>query len=108
MLNEALRLIRVYHDMRQSEVAEKIGFSKSYLSEIEKGTKKPTLELVEKYAEIFHVPVSSLMFFSENMNKPRAYEKARGSVAGKIIKLMQFLEERAEDAEVERDKEVCS
>ncbi len=100
MLNEALRLIRVYHDMRQSEVAEKIGISKSYLSEIEKGTKKPTLELVEKYAGLFQVPASSIMFFSENMNKDRAYEKARGFVAGKIIKLMQFLEERSERAEI--------
>lgn len=101
MLNEALRLIRVYHDMRQSELAEKLGISKSYLSEIEKGTKKPTLDLLEKYADLFRVPVSSIMFFSENMNKDRAYEKARGFVAGKIIRLMQFLEERAEHAEVE-------
>jgi len=108
MLNEALRLIRVYHDLRQSEVAEKLGISKSYLSEIEKGAKRPTLELVEKYAAAFHVPVSSIIFFSENMNKDVAYEKARGFVAGKIIKLMQFLEERAERAEDESDKEVCS
>ena len=95
MINEALRLIRVYHDMRQSEVAEKLGMSNSYLSEIEKGIKKPTLELVEKYAVLFQVPASSIMFFSENMNKGVSYEKARGFVASKIISLMQFLEEKA-------------
>jgi transcriptional regulator with XRE-family HTH domain len=58
MLNEALRLIRVYHDVRQSEMAEKLGISKSYLSEIEHDRKRPTLDLVEKYAEIFKIPVS--------------------------------------------------
>ena len=103
MINEALRLIRVYHDMRQSEVAKKLGISSSYLSEIEKGTKKPTLELVEKYGVLFQVPASSIMFFSENMNKGRAYEKARGFVAGKIISLMQFLEDRAERVEAKQE-----
>lgn len=95
MLNEALRLIRVYHDLRQTEMAEQLGISKSYLSEIEKGSKKPTLDLVEKYANKFQIPVSSIIFFSENINNTRAYEKARGAVAAKIIRLMQFLEERA-------------
>ncbi|BCM85130.1 helix-turn-helix domain-containing protein [Methylobacterium indicum] len=103
MLNEALRLIRVYHDLRQSEAATKIGISKSYLSEIEKGSKKPTLDLVEKYATAFDVPVSSIMFFSENMNKEGSYEKARGFVAAKIISLMQFLEARTGRAENEGD-----
>nr|WP_083916264.1 helix-turn-helix transcriptional regulator [Methylobacterium sp. B34] len=94
MLNEALRLIRVYHDLRQVDVAEQLGISKSYLSEIEKGSKKPTLDLMEKYSKNFQIPVSSIMFFSENIDNTKAYEKARGAVAAKIIKLMQFLEER--------------
>lgn len=95
MLNEALRLIRVYHDLRQTEMAEKLNISKSYISEIEKGIKSPSLDLINKYAEFFQIPVSSIMFFSENINNTRAHEKARGAVAAKIIRLMQFLEERA-------------
>ncbi len=77
MLNEALRLIRVYHDLRQVDVAEQLGISKSYLSEIEKGSKKPTLDLMEKYSKNFQIPVSSIMFFSENIDNTKAYEKAR-------------------------------
>jgi transcriptional regulator with XRE-family HTH domain len=95
MLNEALRLIRVYHDLRQSEAAEKLGVSNSYLSEIESGKKKPSLDLVEKYAEAFQIPVSSILFFSENMNKAGTFEKARGTIAKKIINLMQYLEEKS-------------
>jgi transcriptional regulator with XRE-family HTH domain len=104
MLNEALRLIRVYHDMKQAELATKLGISKSYMSEIEKGTKSPTMELVEKYAEIFGIPSSSILFFSENMDKPMAAGTARYAhrfVAAKIIKLLQFLEERAVHAPAE-------
>lgn len=101
MLNEALRLIRVYHDLRQTEMADKLRISKSYLSEIEKGRKKPTLELVEKYSYTFDVPVSSIMFFAENMENSGAYEKARGFVASKIISLMQFLEQRSGQVHVE-------
>ena len=37
MLSEALRLIRVFHDLKQTELADRLGVSKSYLSEIESG-----------------------------------------------------------------------
>lgn len=96
MLNEALRLIRVFHDIKQTEAAERLGISKSYLSEIEKGRKEPTLELLRKYESLYHIPMSSIMFFAENMDKPRSYEQARTFVAAKIIQLMRFLEERSE------------
>lgn len=104
MLHEALRLIRVYHDLKQAELADKLGISKSYMSEIEKGVKSPSVELINKYAEIFGMPASSILFFSENMDKPMAETTARQArtfVAAKIIKLLQFLEERSGHARVD-------
>lgn len=98
MLNEALRLIRVYHDMKQSEAAAKLGISNSYLSEVEKGHKKPTLELVERYAEVYEIPASSIMFFSENMHGGDSFDMARNAIAGKILSLMKFLEARSDRA----------
>jgi transcriptional regulator with XRE-family HTH domain len=95
MLGEALRLIRVYHDLKQSEAAEKLGVSKSYLSEIEKGHKDPSLETIRKYESVFSIPMSSILFFAESMGKDAPKERARTLVASKIIKLMQFLEERS-------------
>jgi transcriptional regulator with XRE-family HTH domain len=94
MLREALRLIRTFHDLKQSELADKLGISKSYLSEIESGGKEPTLALVKKYSEIFDLPVSSIMFFSENIGKG-SYQQARALVASKVVKLMKFIEERS-------------
>ena len=101
MLNKALRLIRVFHDMKQNEAADKLGISKSYLSEIEKGHKEPSLELLRKYETAFDIPTSSIMFFSENLGKSPAREKARNFVASKIINMMQFIEERSERSHVD-------
>ena len=98
MLNEALRLVRVYHDMKQSEAADKLGISRSYLSEIESNKKKPNLELVEKYATVFSMPVSSILFFSEQVGSEKPFDIARSMVAGKVLKLLKFLEERASNA----------
>ena len=95
MLGEALRLIRVYHDLKQKEVAERLDISTSYLSEIEKGRKTPSLELIQRYSDEFGLPVSSIMFFAESVEADGAYDHARTFVAGKIVGLMQFLEARS-------------
>ncbi len=96
MLGRALRCIRVFHDMNQGEAAAKLGISRSYLSEIEGGVKEPTLQLVQRYAELYRIPASSILFFSENLGRPGAYNDARRLVAGKILSLMRFLEARAD------------
>lgn len=93
MLGEALRLIRVYHDLKQKQVAEMVGISTSYLSEIEKGRKTPTIELIEAYSRVFDIPASSIMFFAESIEGDTG-DRARSFIAGKMIGLMQFLEAR--------------
>jgi len=95
MLGEALRLIRVYHDLKQKHAAERLGVSTSYISEIEKGTKTPTLETVQRYSKAFDIPVSSIMFFSEALERGGPMDNARTFVAGKVVALMQFLEARS-------------
>lgn len=94
MINEALRLIRVFHDLKQNQAAEKLGFSQSYLSEIERGTKSPTLDVIQRYSDAFDIPASSILFFSENMGESTK-GRVTNMVAGKILALMQFLEERS-------------
>lgn len=98
MLGEALRLIRVYHDLKQKELAERLEISTSYLSEIENGHKTPTLELIQRYSATFKIPVSSIMFFAESVEAGGTFERARSLVAGKMVGLMQFLEARSERA----------
>ena len=100
MLCEALRLIRVFHDLNQTQLAVQLGISKSYLSEIESGKKQPKIELVERYASEFSLPVSSILFFSENLKNPsdsaKAADKARGVIAHKVIDFLRLVEYRTE------------
>ena len=53
MIGEALRLIRVFHDVKLNELAEQLDVSKGYISEIESQKKKPSLDLIEKYSKRF-------------------------------------------------------
>lgn len=90
MQHEALRLVRVFHDMNQTALADKLKISKSYISEIESGKKQVTLELLQKYADAFGMPLSSLLFFSEKVgDHPR--EKVRTAIAGKVVKMLDWI-----------------
>ena len=95
MLNRVLRLLRTYMGLRQTEAAERLGISQSYLSEVESGAKVPTLELIGRYSSTFEVPVSTIMLFSENLDDKSSLAKARTLVAGKVVGLLEFLEGRA-------------
>ncbi len=92
-LNKVLRLIRIFHDLKQKKLAEKLGISKSLLSEIESGKKTPTLSVLNRYAEVFQVPVSSIIFFSENINSDVDVENLQTFISPKIITLMKFVAE---------------
>jgi len=62
MLNQALRLIRTYHDLSQTELSKELGISNSHLSELESGKKQPTIELLGRYSCRFDIPLSSILF----------------------------------------------
>lgn len=94
MLGEALRLIRVYHDLKQKDAAARLGVSTSYISDIERGDRTPTLAVIQKYATAFDMPVSSIMFFAENLDGASA-GGPRSFVAGKVLALLQFIEARS-------------
>ena len=98
MLNDALRLIRVFHDLKQADLSRELGISPSFLSEIEKGKKTATFDLVQKYAAFFHIPASSIMLFSEKMDTEEtpANEQERMRAARRILKLMLWIAKEAE------------
>ena len=88
MIAEALRLLRTYHKTTQSKLAADLGISKSYLSEIESGKKKVTLELLRQYSARFDVPLSALFFFSEEMARTRPVGRAQGAIALGALRLL--------------------
>jgi transcriptional regulator with XRE-family HTH domain len=91
VLNKALRLVRVFHDLSVTELAERLNLSKSYISELERGQKKVSLDVLQRYSEHFKIPMSSLMLFAERTSNPDPPEKARLFVAEKVVKMLDWL-----------------
>lgn len=95
LLNRALKLIRTYHQFSQTELANKLEISNSYLCEIEKGVKTPGIDLLSKYSEVFKMPVSTILLFSEKMDTPhKAGDKLRVASAEKVLRLLEWIDER--------------
>ncbi|WP_444436948.1 helix-turn-helix transcriptional regulator [Pseudomonas sp. A6] len=94
MLGKALKLIRSYYGLSQTDLSESLGVSNSHLSEIESGKKQPSLDMLSKYSEYFDIPLSSILFFSENLDAPRPTDSLRLGVAKTIITLLEWNESR--------------
>ena len=100
MINRALKVIRQFHQLKQVELAIDLGISKSYLSEIESGKKLVSMDILQRYSDIFDIPASSLVFFSESMEKEGQIPKRFRTVfASKIIDIMEWLTKRNESKE---------
>ena len=98
MYDRALKLIREYHRMSQKEASEALGMSSSYLSEIENGKKQPSLEVLERYSNLYRIPLSSILLFAESGTDADFAERFRGFAAEKILKILEWLR-GAEDVE---------
>lgn len=102
MIGEALRLMRVYHDMKAVELAQQLNISSSYLSEIEHQKKQPTIDLIKKYAVIFNIKPSAILFFSEEVegfvdqqassDKNTLKSRIKIALRPKILKLLSDIE----------------
>lgn len=99
MMNEALRLIRVFHDLNQSDLAQRLNVPKSRISEIENDKRKPSLDLIELYAKEFKIPSSAILFFAEALPDAKRGEKIRSEVAGKVLDILNFIERKSDEEE---------
>ena len=50
--------------LTQAEYAKRIGITQTYLSQIERGHKKPRIEVIEKIAQEFEIPIPVIFWFS--------------------------------------------
>ncbi|WP_236871753.1 helix-turn-helix domain-containing protein [Burkholderia seminalis] len=79
--------------MTQEELASRLEISNNYLSEIESGKKAHaiTVDLLNRYASVFGVPVSSLMLFSEELESDKRSEKIRVAMASNVLKVLDWV-----------------
>lgn len=92
MLGEALRLLRVMNDIKAMDLAKQLDISPSYLSEIEKGKKEPPLDLIKKFAKVFDTTPSSLLFFSESLDKDNLKGDVKKNLRSGLMKLLKFVD----------------
>ena len=74
-ISEALRLLRIYSDINQGEMADYIGFKQNILSQMEKNKREITIKTLEKYAEFFKIQVRDIMFFAEQIKNNKDIKK---------------------------------
>lgn len=65
-LGTTLKHLRIASHIKQKAMAERLGISPAYLSMIENDQREPSIEIIEKYAEILDVPVTLLTLHAEN------------------------------------------
>jgi transcriptional regulator with XRE-family HTH domain len=68
-LHKTLKLLRLAHQWNQMELADRLTISRSHLSELESGKKKPSWETLVKYSTAFCLPVWKIIWLSEQQTE---------------------------------------
>jgi transcriptional regulator with XRE-family HTH domain len=64
-LGKVIRNIRNEIEMSQYVLGEFLGITANAVSLIENGHRQPSIEVIEKFAEFTHIPISALMALAE-------------------------------------------
>jgi transcriptional regulator with XRE-family HTH domain len=88
-LGNTIQKLRKDKNIRQIELAEKSGISQTYLSQIEKGIKVPTIDVLEKVSLGLGVPYPVLSYLSIDRSnvpdgKKELYDKFEPIISGLI------------------------
>lgn len=91
-LPKILKHIRTFNKLTQLELGKKLGISRSYISQMEKGIKNPTNETLQKYSEAFDIPLSVIYLFSENLDDKQALKnKAKKLLTSGTLRLLDWI-----------------
>jgi transcriptional regulator with XRE-family HTH domain len=80
MIGEAIKLIRTIKGKKAVDLAKELDVSASYLSLVERGKKRPSIDLIENFARIMDIRPSQVLFFAEELNE-------QGTTSGILVKL---------------------
>ena len=67
---DVVKALRQERGMTQQEVADRIGLTKVTISQYETGKRKPSFEMIEALADLFHVDMNYLLGFTDRIEKP--------------------------------------
>lgn len=98
MINEALRLLRLYCGFSQSEMAKRLSITQSMVSDVEAGRKNVTMDLLEAYSSAVGVRMSQLLFFAEEIEGQPIARRGQLIVADKVLKLLEKMKPAEREA----------
>ena len=106
VIGDVLKRTRAIYGYRANEMCTMLGISASYLSEIENNKKKPSLEILEKYAEIYGIRLSSLILLSENIDEAEQTGKGPAMIRNMMMHLIQGMSKSVGDPDETTSQEV--
>ena len=102
MIGDVLKRTRAIYGFKASEMSSILGISASYLSEIENNKKQPSLELLQKCADVYGIKLSSLILLSESYEEAVAKGRGTAMIRSLMMGLINKLStEEQEDHESE-------
>jgi len=91
IINEALRLLRLYCRFSQAEMADRLSVTQSLVSDIEGARKSVSMDLLERYSNAVGVPMSQLLFFAEEIEGQPVARRGQLIIAENVLKILEKL-----------------
>lgn len=98
VVNDALRLLRLYSGFSQAVMAKRLGVAQSLVSDVESGRKNVTMDLLAAYSDATGIRMSQLLFFAEEIEGQPIARRGRLIIADKVLKLLERLKPHEREA----------
>lgn len=68
--SDRVKALRLERGWSQQEVADRLGLNKVTVSQYESRKRRPSFEMIEALADVFHVDMNYLLGFTDKIEKP--------------------------------------
>ena len=94
LIGKRIKEVRIKLDLTQEELADKAELHPSYIGQVERGSKKVSIQTLDKITRALNIPLKSIYDFSENpcmTEKDLLVAELFGILKNKNIKDRKFL-----------------
>lgn len=102
-MGETLKRIRCIFGYDVKQIAEKLGTSQAYISDIENGKREPTLDILQALADIYGIKRSSIMLMAETAEEAKNNGKLQQVIRKAMLMVIKNLSEITDDNAEESD-----
>jgi transcriptional regulator with XRE-family HTH domain len=97
---QRVRQLRKIHKLSQEKLAEKAGLHPTFIGNIERAEKNPTITTLEKIAQAFKITLSELLIFSDDQK----LESADAQTLNNALKLLEIARDLADTYKISKKK----